>query len=171
MTAEEITALLQKEFGPDLLESKMDAKDPWVRVNPSKIADVGRFLRDHPAIRLDYPRSVGALDWPEGFELVYHLFSMAHRHSFVVKTRVPRENPKLPTVETVWPGANWHEREAYDLMGIIFEGHSDLRRLLLPDDWEGHPLRKDYQEKDQYHGISTTREYSTGMPELPTLKK
>jgi NADH-quinone oxidoreductase subunit C len=171
MTPEEISSLLKNRFGEDVVEIKLDAKDPWARVNPAKIVGIGRFLRDEPTIRLDYLRSLGGVDYDAEFELVYHLFSMKHLHAFVLKTRVPRENPVLPTVEGVWPAANWHEREAFDLLGIRFEGHPDLRRLLLPDDWIGHPLRKDYKEQDQYHGISTTREYQTGMPELPTLKK
>jgi NADH-quinone oxidoreductase subunit C len=81
---------------------------------------------------------------------------------------VDRGDPHIPTVAHLWPTADWHEREAFDLMGIRFTGHSDLRRLLLPDDWEGHPLRKDYVEKADYHGISTSRDYPTGMPEIPT---
>lgn len=169
MTAEEIGTLLKNQFGDAILEVKLDVGEPWANVNPGRIAEVSRFLRDHSSTRFDYLRSLAALDYPTEFELVYHLFSLQHRHAFILKTRIPRENPSVATVEGVWPAANWHEREAYDLMGILFAGHSDLRRLLLPDDWEGHPLRKDYKEKDQYHGISTTREYPTGMPELPTL--
>jgi NADH-quinone oxidoreductase subunit C len=78
---------------------------------------------------------------------------MTHRHKVVLKTLVPKEDPHLPTVEHIWKTAQWHEREAYDLYGIIFENHSDLRRILLPDDWEGYPLRKDYQEPEFYRGM------------------
>src|SRR6266571_516606 len=76
---------------------------------------------------------------------------------FQVKPFLPREDPAIPTLVNVWSVANWQERECYDLLGVLFEGHPDLRRLLLPDDWEGYPLRKDYGEKDEYHGIPTTR--------------
>ena len=86
-------------------------------------------------------------------EVVYHLFSYEHRHKFVLKVHLPREGAHVPTVEGTWAVANWHEREAYDLFGIVFDGHSDLRRILLPDDWVGHPLRKDWVDPDFYNGM------------------
>jgi NADH-quinone oxidoreductase subunit C len=91
-------------------------------------------------------------------EVVYHLLSYRHRHAFVLKVEAARAAPVIPTVEVVWKAANWHEREVYDLFGVDFPGHPDLRRILLPDDWVGHPLRKDYQEAGGYHGISNVRE-------------
>jgi len=78
---------------------------------------------------------------------------MKRRHAIGMKAFLPRETPSLPTVDDVWPAANFHEREAFDLFGIVFEGSKDLRRILLPEDWEGHPLRKDYKYPDFYHGI------------------
>ena len=92
------------------------------------------------------------------FEVVYHLFSYTHRHALVLKVGVPRDNARLATVSTVWRAALWQEREIFDLLGVDFEGHPDLRRILLPEDWVGHPLRKDYVEPTEYHGISTKRE-------------
>jgi len=85
--------------------------------------------------------------------LVYNLFSMKHRHKIALRVDLPRDNPRVPSVESVWRTADWHEREAYDLFGIHFEGHPDLRRILCPDDWEGYPLRKDYVVQEYYHGI------------------
>ena len=168
MKSEEIAGILQERFGASILEVKLDTLLPWAKVTPQRIADIGRFLRDDPQTRFDYLRCVAAVDYPPEFELVYLLFSYPKRHEFQLKVRVPRENPVVPTVEEVWPAANWHEREAFDLMGIRFEGHSDLRRIMLPDDWIGHPLRKDYKEQEEYQGIGTRREYLTGMPPLPT---
>ena len=78
---------------------------------------------------------------------------MVHIHQIIIKTIVPKESPRLFTVEHLWKAANWHEREIYDLYGVVFDNHSDLRRILLPDDWQGHPMRKDYQEPDMYRGI------------------
>jgi NADH-quinone oxidoreductase subunit C len=89
--------------------------------------------------------------------VVYHLFSYTHNQQIVLKVDLPRDNPKIPTVEGVWKVANWFEREVYDLFGVIFDGHSDLRRIMLPEDWTGYPLRKDYVEQEEYDGISTQR--------------
>jgi NADH-quinone oxidoreductase subunit C len=85
--------------------------------------------------------------------VVYHLHSMKWNHKIVIKVEVPAENPHVPSVESVWKTANWHEREAYDMIGVIFNGHPDLRRMLLPEDWVGHPLRKDYQVQEFYNGM------------------
>ena len=86
-------------------------------------------------------------------EVVYHLYSMTYEFGLALYVDLPRDAPELPSVSSVWQAANWHERETYDLLGIRFLGHPDLRRLLLPDDWQGHPLRKDYQTPDTYQGI------------------
>ncbi len=169
MTPQEIGELIKEKFGSAIFELKLDVKQPWVKVEPQKLVEIAQFLKDSSNTSFDFLRSIATVDYREEFELVYLLFSYLHQHEFKLKVRLPRGNPSVPTVEKIWPGANWHEREAYDLMGIHFDGHSDLRRILLPDDWVGHPLRKDYKEGDDYHGVSTTREYLTGMPELPTL--
>jgi len=95
---------------------------------------------------------------PGCLEVVYHLYSYPHRHYAILKARTPRDNAELPSVEGVWKAANWMEREIYDLLGVSFIGHYDLRRLLMPEDWVGYPLRKDFVEPDEYHGISTRRE-------------
>ena len=89
----------------------------------------------------------------EYLSVVYHLYAMQHRHNVVLKAPVPKTDAHLPSVSHIWKTADWHEREAYDLYGILFEGHTDLRRILLPDDWEGYPLRKDYKEPDFYRGM------------------
>ena len=100
------------------------------------------------------------MDWPKRnvIEVVYHLFSYKHRHGIVLKVEADRAQPVVPTIEGVWKAANWMEREVYDLFGVTFSGHPDLRRVMLPDDWVGHPLRKDYQEAGGYHGIPNLRE-------------
>jgi NADH-quinone oxidoreductase subunit C len=85
--------------------------------------------------------------------VVYHLHSTSLDHKIVLKTEVTAESPHAASVESVWKTANWHEREAFDLFGIVFDGHPDLRRILLPDDWEGHPLRKDYAVPEFYNGM------------------
>ena len=89
----------------------------------------------------------------DNLAVVYHLYSYVHHHKLVVKVVVPKSNPVVKTVSDVWAAAEWHEREAYDLVGMTFEGHPDLRRILLPEDWEGHPLRKDYKVPEFYKGM------------------
>jgi len=86
-------------------------------------------------------------------EVLYHLYSIPYNHNIVMKVETDRGNPIVDTVSSVWRTADWHEREAYDMFGIKFNNHPDLRRILLPADWEGFPLRKDYQEQEYYHGI------------------
>ncbi len=155
MTPQGIADKLTERFGGKVLEVKADALNPWVRVEAPSVAEIARYLRDDPALAFDSLMCLSGLDWPKTGtqEVVYHLYSFPHRHRIVLKAQVPREAPRLPSVEAVWPAANWHEREAFDLLGIVFEGHSDLRRILLPEDWEGHPLRKDYTIPETYHGL------------------
>ena len=155
MSPQEIHEKLKERFQEKILEFKDGVLNPWIRIEPGVIADVARFLRDDPVLAFGSLMCLSGVDWPQKgkLEVVYHLCSMTHHHRIVLKVEVPREDPRVPSVEKVWPTANWHEREAYDLLGIIFEGHSDLRRILLPEDWEGHPLRKDYKVQEYYHGI------------------
>ncbi|OFV82010.1 MAG: hypothetical protein A2W26_01655 [Acidobacteria bacterium RBG_16_64_8] len=122
--------------------------------------EIARWLHDEVDLRFDALSNESGVDYPsEGYiEVVYHLYSYPHRHAIVLKTRTPRDRAEVPTVESVWKGANWLEREIYDLLGVTFTGHCDLRRLLMPEDWVGHPLRKDFVEPADYHGISTRRE-------------
>jgi NADH-quinone oxidoreductase subunit C len=160
MTVNEIHAKLQAEFG-DAIGALSEPKiDPFTIVKTDRIADVALFLKRTPGLEFDHCNDVTALDWPKRnvIEIVYHLFSYGHRHGIVLKVEADRANPIVPSVTGVWHAANWLERECYDMFGVVFTGHPDLRRVLLPDDWEGWPLRKDYQEAGGYHGISNVRE-------------
>jgi len=133
--------------------------DPNLRVDPQAVVEVCRCLRDEPDLKFEILSDLTGLDLPKEnkIQVVYHIYSYSHRHQIVLKVDLPRENPQLSTMEGVWKVANWLEREAFDLFGIVFEGHTDLRRILLPEDWVGHPLRKDYVEQEEYDGISTQR--------------
>lgn len=159
MKFDELVQKLKEKFGPEEIRPVTDqAGDPYAWVPSAKIAEMLSFLRDDPDTVFDCLSNLTGVDAPpDDLDTVYHLFSYDKRHSLVLKVRVPKANPKVPTVEKIYPTANWQEREAYDLLGIQFEGHSDLRRIMLPDDWKGYPLRKDYKEEEDYHGISTTR--------------
>lgn len=154
MKPEEIYQKLKEKFGDDIVSSDFAAIDPFIVINPKAAAAAGHFLSAEPDLAFDTLMCLSGVDYPpDRIEVVYHLFSMKWRHKIALKAPLPRDNPSLPTVESIWRVANWHEREAYDLLGIKFEGHSDLRRILLPDDWEGHPLRKDYTAPKQYRGM------------------
>ncbi len=121
-----------------------------VVVPAERLLDVCQVLATDPAFGLTYLSFVSAIDRPEAgqFEVLYHLYSHASHEELVLKVRIPRDHPTVSSVTSIWAGANWHEREAYDLFGITFSGHPDLRRIMMTDDWIGHPLRKDYVYQD-----------------------
>ncbi len=160
MTLQELQERLTSRFGPAVSPPAETKTDPFCLVRADRIVEVCRFLKEEPGLELDFLEDLTALDWPKRnvIEVVYHLFSFRHRHGLVLKVEADRSSPSVPSVEGVWKTANWFEREVYDLFGVAFTGHPDLRRILLPDDWVGHPLRKDYQEAGGYHGIGNTRE-------------
>ena len=155
MTAEEIYNSLKTRFGDAILEAKMDAPQPWIAVDPSKTKEIALFLRDDQTTQFDYMMCLSGVDYNKDGKLgiVYHLFSMVHKHKIVLKAFCTKENPHIQSVSSVWGTANWHEREAFDMFGIIVDEHPDLRRILLPYDWEGHPLRKDYKVPEFYNGM------------------
>lgn len=163
MTPEAIFKRLQDELSAevvfDLHADPAKDRDPWFQVAPAQIEEVCERLRDDPDLSCDYLECITGVDYPkeDKIAVVYHVYSYSKKHRVVLKCFLDRASPSLPTVVNAWSTANWQERECFDLLGVIFEGHPDLRRLLLPDDWEGHPLRKDYTEKPDYHGIPTVR--------------
>lgn len=164
---------LKERFGEGITGSGLEALDPWIEVAPSRLVDVCLYLRDEDDLRFDFLSCISGVDYLEPdpkkaakapfephLEVVYHLYSMTFKRSLVVKVLLPRwkndqpgELPEVPSVAGVWRTADWHEREVFDLSGVQFTGHPDLRRILCPEDWEGHPLRKDYEMPLDYHGI------------------
>jgi len=173
MSGAKFLARLQGEFGDAIKGSQMEALDPWVEVAPEAIARVGEWLRDQPDLRfnllncisgVDYfepdPKKAAKTGWQPHLEVVYHLWSIPFKASLVLKVLLPRwrddqpgQLPQVPTVSDVWRTADWHEREVYDLCGVDFVGHPQLKRILCPEDWVGYPLRKDYEMPLEYHGI------------------
>jgi NADH-quinone oxidoreductase subunit C len=164
---------LKQRFGDKVRGGNLTAIDPWIEVSPEGLVEVCTYLRDEPSLRFDFLNCVSGvdyfeadakkaakLDWTPHTEVVYHLWSLPHKTSIVLKVILPRwkddrpgELPEVPTVSNVWRTADWHEREVYDLSGVRFVGHPNLRRILCPEDWVGHPLRKDYEMPLEYHGI------------------
>jgi NADH-quinone oxidoreductase subunit C len=117
-----------------------------VGVEPAAWAAFAEAIRYTEGMNFDYLFCVTGVDWKTHFTMVYHLSSTVHRHLLVVKVKLERAAPVIPTVSDIWRTAEFHEREAYDLLGIEFAGHPDLRRLFMTDDWKGWPLRKDYED-------------------------
>ncbi|AXA35656.1 NADH-ubiquinone oxidoreductase chain C [Candidatus Sumerlaea chitinivorans] len=149
---------MQSKFGATkVVELRDRTIPPTICVHPSAVREVLHELKNNRDLAFDYLQLITGVDYPMHFEVVYHLTSLTYQHSLAVKAQIPRDNPVIASIADLYPAANWHEREQFDLMGIIFEGHPDLRRILCPEDWEGHPLRKDYVQPLEYHGISNVR--------------
>ena len=155
MIPQEIADTLTSRFGDAVVRSTLDGvADPFIVIAPGRISEVSSFLRDHEKTALDSLMCLSGVDYANGtLGVVYHLHSMKWNHKITLKVDVPVDNPHCQSVEQVWKAASWHEREAFDMLGIVFDGHPDLRRILLPDDWEGHPLRKDYAVPEFYNGM------------------
>jgi NADH-quinone oxidoreductase subunit C len=143
---------------PDaVLEEHPEAFSPWILVPREQLLAVAQLLRDDPALAFNQLMCLSGVHAPsaEGDRLwsIFHLFSAPLCHKLGVKVVLDAADPSCPSVAALWPTADWHEREAFDLLGIRYEGHPDLRRILCPDDWEGHPLRKDYVTPATYNGM------------------
>jgi NADH-quinone oxidoreductase subunit C len=160
MTPTDIAKRLTDKFSGAVTESLPDDKHPRIHTTAEHWRAIAQFLYSDPDLAFDWLGCLSAVDYVADNKLcgVYDLRSSRHGHWFCVKVYVDRDNPRIPSVMDLWPAADWHEREAFDMMGIIFDGHRDLRRILLPEDWEGYPLRKDYVFPRQYHGIPGTTE-------------
>ena len=156
MTPQQIAQSLRDAFGDKITAAFPDDKHPRVHLDAAHWRDVAAFLRNDPALDFDWLANLSGVDYvaDNQFCVVYDLYSFDHRHTFAVKVYTPRsDDARFPSVADLWPAADWHEREAYDMFGFTFDGHPDLRRILMADDWEGFPLRKDYVFPREYHGI------------------
>ena len=134
-----------KEFHPEIGTT---VGEVVVTVVPTQIVRVARMLRDNPETACDYLRCLSVVDYEESLQVVYHLYSLEKNHHLVVKTNMPYDNLHLPSVITVWPGADWYEREGHDLFGLVFDGHPNLSPLILYEGFEGYPGRKSYPLND-----------------------
>lgn len=183
MTPAEIHAFIAARLPDAITGFDADAAQPAIHVVPDELVDLALLLRDEDALAFDRLLLVSGVDWEgydesgkgrhrkiaryeeDGtpgdagppatgdFGLFWYLHSMRHRHAIVLKARLPRTDPAVPSLSAVWPTAAWAERETYDFFGIRFTGHPDLRRMFLPEDWEGHPLRKDYRMPSRYQDV------------------
>ena len=146
--------LFQKiaEKFPDSIDGEQN-KD-WIQLKSNDWFEIANWLKTNKELLFDSLQCNTGMDLGEGvLESRYNLHSMKHLHKVEIRIKVNTESPDIPSVEKIWKVADWFERETYDMFGINFVGHRDLRRILLPDDWQGWPLRKDYEEQETYHGI------------------
>jgi NADH-quinone oxidoreductase subunit C len=155
MSPQQIAAAIEARFPGRLTASLPGDRHPRVHLDAADWRPIAEFLISDPALQLDWLANLSGVDYAADNLLcaVYDLWSFSHRHSFAIKVFTGRNAPAIPSVADLWPAADWHEREAFDLFGIDFPGHPDLRRILCADDWEGYPLRKDYVFPREYHGI------------------
>jgi NADH-quinone oxidoreductase subunit C len=153
MTEERKPLVLEKlasRFGASILSTHNELGDATAVVAREKVVEICRFLRDDADLRFDLAVDLTGVDYIDEtprFEVVYHLYSIEKKQRVRIKARVPAEDPTIGSVAGIWTGLNWYEREAFDMYGIRFDGHPDLRRILLPETFVGHPLRKDYPKK------------------------
>ncbi len=160
-----IAAAVHAAFPAVTSERASNARQ-FLRVAPAEIAAVARFLRSNPSLAFDALMDLTAVDllkFPftpprDDVVVVYLLYSYRHRHKVTLEVFAPRERCEVPSVSAVWPAAIYFEREVFDLFGVRFAGHPSLRRIMTPDDWEGHPLRKDYLYPAGYHGVPHLRD-------------
>jgi len=150
MTGERVAPVLGKlngKFGSDIVSTHSNFGDDTALVRRERIVEILTFLRDDPELLFDFAMDLTGVDYlgeEPRFEVVYHLYSLERKHRVRIKVRLHEDDPVIDTAVSVWPGINWYEREAWDMYGIVFRGHPNLKRILMYEAFEGHPLRKDY---------------------------
>lgn len=162
LSSEQIFQVVREGFGDLIREENLENRDPFLVLDVGALGGAGgrfgdlmRFLRGDERLSFDLLSCISGIDYPDRqvIEVVYCLDSTVHNHWLILKAPLPRDDPRIPTVEHIWRTADWHERETWDLLGVVFEGHHNLVRILCAEDWTGHPLRKDYVTPDTYHGV------------------
>lgn len=157
MEFSEIKEMISEHLPEAVLGEDLSATPQALVIDKAYLYQLCEFLLVTDGLYFDSLSCVTGIDnGPDKntMEVVYNLYSIPYNHHLMLKVTLDREQPLVDSVESIWKTADWHERETYDLLGIEFANHPDLRRILLPKDWEGHPLRKDYQEQEKYHGMT-----------------
>jgi NADH-quinone oxidoreductase subunit C len=156
MKPEELIESINKSLPGIIKETNQEDSPVSIKVDAKDIRKICQYLRDQEDFYFDQCSCVTGIDnGPEvgSMEIVYNLYSIVYDHHLMIKLELDRSNPQVDTISDIWKTADWLERETYDLLGIDFKDHPDQRRILLPKDWEGHPLRKDYKLQEYYHGV------------------
>ncbi|MBG9773208.1 NADH-quinone oxidoreductase subunit C [Brevibacillus laterosporus] len=145
--------IIAERFGKESIEESyintLSKEVPTMTIKNQIWHDIALFLKQEPSLQFDYLSNLHGVDYEDRMEVYYHLYSYAHHQSLAIKVKTTREASSVASVVDVWPGADWNERETYDLLGIHFVGHPNLVRIMMPDEWVGHPLRKDYEPFDE----------------------
>ena len=144
------------EFGETvILTSVEDGLYPFLEIDPDKLVEVCAFLTKDEGCYFDYLSNLTGVDLLEEnkIEIIYDLVSIPLEQKLTLKVKTDRDKPVIDSISSVWKSADWHEREVYDLLGVNFKNHPDMRRILMPTNWEGFPLRKDYEDAEKYHGV------------------
>jgi len=145
--------LISEKFGSEAIEAsyinELAKEVPTLVIKNENWHDVAKFLKENDELSFDYLSNLHGVDYEDRMEVYYHFYSYKNRQNLAVKVKTDREQPTVASVMNIWSGANWNERETYDLLGIYFPGHGELRRIMLPEEWVGHPLRKDYVPFDE----------------------
>jgi len=156
MTIENIKNIIDKQYDGAVLFIAEDSSPQSLVIKKESLISVCKLLHTHDELYFDLLSCITGIDsGPEAdsMEVIYNLYSIPYEIQLMLKVELSRENAAIDSVGEIWKTALWHEREAYDLLGIVFNNHPDLRRILLPNDWEGHPLKKDYKHQEYYRGI------------------
>ena len=158
---QKVSDILQDKF-PGVVILPEEPHNDYIQIQPEKWDELAKFIKTYSELKFDSCQCITGIDLgiEEGLEVRYNFHSMKLKHKIEIRIAVERKRPSVPSVEQVWRGADWLEREVYDMYGIRFKGHRDLRRMLLPDDWKGWPLRKDYKTPNIYNEMK-----------VPTVRK
>jgi len=168
MTGEEIVENVKAGLPGSLLDSALPQGDAVIFVAPKNLQKVAAFLKDEPSLKFDYLSDVCGVDYlleerEPRFESVYLLYSIDHQHSIRVRVGIEEENPSVPTVSEIWKGALYPEQELFDMFGINVEGHPKMERLIMPKEWVGNPLRKDYPLTTETVTFSHNRDFKSDL--------
>jgi NADH-quinone oxidoreductase subunit C len=168
MTSEEIVESVKASLPDDIYDTALPQGDAVVFVVPESLQKVAAFLKDSPLLKFDYLSDICGVDYlnqerEPRFEAVYQLYSISHQHSVRVRVCIEEENPSVPTVSELWKGALYPEQELFDMFGIHVEGHPKNERLIMPKEWSGHPLRKDYPLTTETVTFSHNRDFKSDL--------
>lgn len=171
MNTTEIFETLKAKFGEKIIGADLESVEPTISLDAKDLKEFMTFIKSDESLMFNSLNCITGVDEDEeNLRVIYNLFSVGKNHAITISVIVPKSSPVVETLSSLWKSADWHERETNDLMGVVFKNHPDPRRILLPDDWEGHPLRKDYVTPDFYNGMPVPYDEGEVNPNLTRIK-